>query len=227
MSAEKQLILLIICGIFTICEYRLCTNKKERKDSMNEQKNTYSTLIVSAADSFTSALLPILPKDTFSSTDTVISINAAKRMVSEKSYDFLVLNFPAYDDSGVRFAIEAGSRHGCIVLLMVKSELFDEINTKVSKYGIFTLARPTSKSTMMLALSWLISAKEKIRSLEQKNACAEDKVKEVRVINRAKWLLIIQEHMSEEQAHHYIEKQAMDKCVSKRLIAEEIISKYN
>jgi len=39
-------------------------------------------------------------------------------------------------------------------------------------------------------------------------------------------LLISELHMDEAQAHRYIEKSAMDRCVTKRVIAEEIIRTY-
>ena len=50
---------------------------------------------------------------------------------------------------------------------------------------------------------------------------------EIKIVNRAKWTLINSLNMSEEDAHRYIEKQAMDRCVSKRAIAEEIIRSYD
>ena len=50
---------------------------------------------------------------------------------------------------------------------------------------------------------------------------------EIRIVNRAKWLLISELKLEEAQAHRYIEKQAMDRCVSKRVIAEEIIKTYS
>ena len=37
---------------------------------------------------------------------------------------------------------------------------------------------------------------------------------------------IDQLRMSETKAHRYIEKQAMDRCVSRRVIAEKILSAY-
>lgn len=48
---------------------------------------------------------------------------------------------------------------------------------------------------------------------------------EIRLVNRAKWLLIQQHGMTEAEAHHFIEKQAMDRCVKRKVIAEEIIGK--
>ena len=51
-------------------------------------------------------------------------------------------------------------------------------------------------------------------------------MEEIRAVNRAKWLLISEINMDEPEAHRYIEKQAMDRCVSKKEIAEEIIKTY-
>ena len=50
---------------------------------------------------------------------------------------------------------------------------------------------------------------------------------EIRIVNRAKWLLITERNMDEPQAHRYIEKQAMDRCVPKKTVAEEIIQAHS
>ena len=56
---------------------------------------------------------------------------------------------------------------------------------------------------------------------------AKDAVEaEIRLFNRAKWLLIQQEGISEADAQHRLEKQAMDNRVSKKQVAEEIIKIY-
>ena len=52
-------------------------------------------------------------------------------------------------------------------------------------------------------------------------------MEEIRIVNRAKWFLIAEQKMDEQGAHRYIEKQAMDRCVSKKVIAEEIIKIYS
>jgi response regulator NasT len=52
-------------------------------------------------------------------------------------------------------------------------------------------------------------------------------MEEIRLVNRAKWLLIENLKMTESDAHHYIEKQAMDRCCSKKEIALGIIKTYS
>ena len=54
----------------------------------------------------------------------------------------------------------------------------------------------------------------------------DEKMEEIRLVNRAKWLLIEKLTMTESDAHRYIEKQAMDQCVSRREIAKGIIQTY-
>lgn len=48
-------------------------------------------------------------------------------------------------------------------------------------------------------------------------------MQELRTIDRAKWILVDQRKMSEPDAHRYIERKAMDRCVRKIEIAEEIL----
>ena len=43
-------------------------------------------------------------------------------------------------------------------------------------------------------------------------------------MNRAKWRLIQEQGLTEQEAHRYIEKQAMDRCVTRRTVAEEILA---
>ena len=51
-------------------------------------------------------------------------------------------------------------------------------------------------------------------------------MEDIRLVNRAKLLLIEQLKMSESEAHRYIEKRAMDTCVKRRKVAEDIIKTY-
>ena len=71
------------------------------------------------------------------------------------------------------------------------------------------------------------SARERLRKSFKKALSIEEKMEEIRIVNRAKWLLISELKMDEQGAHRYIEKQAMDRCISKRIVAEEIIKTYS
>ena len=193
---------------------------------MSLKERIYSILIVSATDSFTSAFADLLPEARYSPVDTVTSISVAKRVLAEKTYDFVIINAPLPDDAGTRFAIDTCTTKQSAVLLLVKNDIHAGIHDRVAEYGVFTLPKPISKVTMTHALNWLESARERLRQFEKKSISIEDKMAEIRLVNKAKWLLISELKMSEPDAHRSVEKQAMDRCVSKRCIAEEIIKTY-
>ena len=193
---------------------------------MSLKERIYSILIVSATDSFTSAFADLLPEARYSPVDTITSISVAKRVLAEKTYDFVIINAPLPDDAGTRFAIDTCTTKQSAVLLLVKNDIHAGIHDRVAEYGVFTLPKPISKVTMTHALNWLESARERLRQLEKKSISIEDKMAEIRLVNKAKWLLISELKMSEPDAHRYVEKQAMDRCVSRRCIAEEIIKTY-
>ena len=194
---------------------------------MSLRERFYSILLVSATDSFTFAFADLLPETRYCPIHNVTSINAAKRTLSEKTFDFVIINAPLHDDVGTRFAIDTCTTKLSAVLLLVKSDIHADIHDKVAEYGVFTLPKPISKSTILHALNWMESARERLRQLEKKSLSIEEKMVEIRLVNKAKWLLISELSMSEPDAHHYIEKQAMNRCIAKRTIAEEIIKTYS
>ena len=193
---------------------------------MSLRERVYSILIVSSTDSFTSAFADLLPETRYYPVHTVTSISAAKRVLAEKSFDFVIINSPLPDDAGIRFAIDTCTGKQSAVLLLAKSDIHAGVHDKVAEYGVFTLPKPTSKPTMLHALNWMESARERLRQFEKKSLSIEEKMAEIRLVNKAKWILISELSMSEPEAHRYIEKQAMDRCISKRTIAEEIIKTY-
>lgn len=193
---------------------------------MSLKERIYSILIVSAKDSFTSAFTDLLPEARYHPLHTVTSISAAKRALAENTFDFVIINSPLPDDVGTRFAIDTCTTRQSVVLLLVKNDIHIGIHDKVAEYGVFTLPKPTSKPTLIQAFGWMESARERLRQFEKKSLSIEEKMTEIRLVNKAKWILISELKMSEPDAHRYIEKQAMDRCVSKKCIAEKIIKTY-
>ena len=51
-------------------------------------------------------------------------------------------------------------------------------------------------------------------------------VEDIKLVDRAKLLLVTCLNMSEEQAHRYLEKQAMDLRVSRLEVAKQVIQTY-
>ena len=188
--------------------------------------HVYNVLIVSMSEKFSEQVLPLMPGTRYHPVDKAGSVNEARRMAGDRAYDIVLINAPLPDDFGVRFAVDVASSTGSAVLLFVRTDFYDEIYEKTHESGVFLLRKPTSPGSISQALDWLCATRERMRRMEKKSVSLQEKMDEIKLVNRAKWVLIVHLNMTEEAAHRYIEKQAMDRCVSKRAIAEDILRTY-
>ena len=190
------------------------------------QERTYSVLVVSASAAFDRTVSDLLPRNDFFPVNMVKSCGEARRALLDKEYDIVLINAPLQDDFGMRLAIDVCSTSHAGVLLCVKSALYNDVYSKVTPHGVLTLSKPTSLPMITHSLRVLCALRERLRKLEAKQQSVEERMEEIRLVNRAKWLLIGELNMTEQEAHRYIEKQAMDRCVTKRAVAEQILSTY-
>lgn len=190
------------------------------------QERTYGILIVSAASSFFTVMEPLLPSTDYWPVVHAKSVAEAQRRLLEGTYDIVIINAPLPDDFGLRLAISTCTDSSSGVLLLVKNDLYNEIYTKAMPYGVLTLSKPTNSQLIVQSLRVLCATRERLRQMEQKQMSVEKKIEEIRLVNRAKWLLIECLGMKESDAHRYIEKQAMDLRISKSEMAENIIRTY-
>ena len=187
------------------------------------KEHIYSVLIVSTSDSFKANIMKYLPEATYSPVFFARNIVEAQRETVERFYDLIIINSPLSDDSGTKFAIDISSKKLSVVLLFVHSENYNDIYNKVSDFGVFTIRKPLSDQNVTQGLDFAKATRERIRNMDKKITTLEEKMADIKLVNRAKWVLINSKNMSEEEAHRYIEKQAMDRCVPKRVLAEEIL----
>lgn len=107
------------------------------------QERTYSVLLVTASDSFTAKIMPLLPVTDYWPVTTVHSVGEARRKIVETSFDIVLINAPLPDDFGLHLAVDICTGSGAGVLLLVRNDQFDDIYARVVSYGVLTLAKPT------------------------------------------------------------------------------------
>ena len=189
-------------------------------------ERTYSVLVVSSARNFNDTLVTMLPGTDYYPVTFATNVAAARREMLDRSYDFVIINAPLPDDFGSRFAIDACINAGTVALLLVRSDAYEQTYAKVTPQGVFMLMKPVSTQSLQQAIKWMSAARERLRRLEKKATSIEEKMEEIRLVNRAKWILIEQLKMTEPDAHRHIEKQAMDRCTSRKEVALGIIKTY-
>ena len=192
---------------------------------MSYVERHYRMLLVSSGDKFIQEISNYLQGDQFHK-DKSRSASDARCKLLENPYDIVIVNAPLPDEFGSRLCMDASRNNGTIAVIFAANDTFEEIYAKESVHGVFVVRKPTSRSLITQALSLTVCARERLRNLEKKAVKAESKLDDFRIVNKAKWLLIEHEDMSESEAHRYVEKSAMDAGITKRLAAQIIINSY-
>ena len=185
-----------------------------------------SVLVVSASQKITDLFNELLPSDTFNPIVSASSCNEAKRVLISYDYDIIVINTPLGDEFGSDFSLDLVQDSSAAVLLLIASDLHGEVASKVEGYGVMTISKPLNKTTLYTAMTLAYATRARLRTMDKKNKSLSAKISEIRIVNRAKWALIESLGMTEGQAHHYIEKQAMDMRQPKGEIAVNILKTY-
>ena len=150
----------------------------------------------------------------------------ARRLFIDNDFDVVLVHAPLMDEYGSEVAATAAERTSAGVLLVVKNEVADEVAARVEDYGVIVVGWPILKPLFHQALKIAAASRRRMLGLKSKNIQLQRQIEDMRLIDRAKCALIQCLHMTEPQAHRYIEKQAMDKRTTRRQVAESILQTY-
>lgn len=193
---------------------------------MASGKNIYKVLVAGANDKTFALLQTLLPGSSYDPPLRAGSAGEAKRMALDYAVDIAILNAPMRDEFGAQLALSL-ARDNVGVLLLVPGESFDGVRDQVEDEGVMALAKPLTRQTLEMGLHMITALRGKLLQMDRRNRALQEKMTDIRTINRAKWLLIEQLRMTESEAHYYIERQAMDTRLSRREVAENIIRSYD
>ena len=185
-----------------------------------------SALIVSSAEKGTVYFADMLSSASVEHITASQSCGQARRLLLERDFDLIIVNAPLIDESGERLARDIASKGVSQVILVVKSEYYEAITAACENDGVLTISKPTNKAIFWSALMFAKSAGFRMKRIQAENNRLKQRIEDIRIVDRAKCILISYMQMSEQDAHRYIEKQAMDMRTTKREIAEGILKRY-
>lgn len=193
---------------------------------MATAKKKYRVLVAGSGDKIFDYISEMLPRSSYDPLLRAGDAGEVRRMLMDTPVDIVIINTPLSDDFGVELALDL-AEGATGVLLLVKNELFDQVCYKVEDSGVFTIGKPMTRQGFYGAVKLLSAMTARLSKMEKVNRTLQEKMADIRVVNRAKWLLIEHHHMKEQDAHYFIEKQAMDTRLSRREVAENIIRTYD
>lgn len=92
--------------------------------------------------------------------------------------------------------------------------------------GAVCLKGALTPAALLQTLRVALALQERVQALEGENSRLKRTLGELKLIDRAKCSLVRHCDMSEQEAHRYIEKTAMDKRLPRRAVAEAILAEY-
>ena len=189
-------------------------------------KIKYRVLVAGSNEKLSDLLSELLPKNEYALLPPVKTAGEVRRLTIDRGTDLVILNAPLKDEFGTQLAQDLADKN-LGVLLLAGNEVYEQVCFRVEQSGVITLAKPTTRQSLYIALRALTALRSKLLQMEQKNRALQQKVADIHTVNHAKWLLIQNDHMTENDAHRFIEKQAMDMRLSRREVAESIIRTYD
>ncbi len=181
-----------------------------------------SVLIVSASEKLVTIVRKSLSG--FTAIDVRKSAAMGRRSILERDYDLVVLDTPLPDETGEDFAIDINEKcSSTSVLVITPQEISETLQEHLVDYGILVMSKPTNSGKIDKSIRFLMAVLRKMHKLKDKNRNTEDKLEEMRIVSKAKLLLVEKKKMSEDEAHRFIGKNAMDNGVPRKMIAERII----
>ncbi|MGD1823240.1 MAG: ANTAR domain-containing response regulator [Pleomorphochaeta sp.] len=160
------------------------------------------------------------------SMTSCFSCSKARQETLSKDFDIVIIDTPLNDENGIDLAISLSKDTNSTVFLLVAERYLGDIASRVYKYGTLVLGKPLNSLLLFQSLVLANSLSIKLRGVADENKKLRKRLDEIKIVNRAKFLLIERLKFNEQQAHRYIEKRAMDQRRSKGEIAIEILKTY-
>ncbi len=151
---------------------------------------------------------------------------AARILLAENGYRLMIVNTPLPDEFGHELAVWTAENTTAAPVLVVNTDMAETVWKRVEDWGILVLPKNMAKPLLRYALRMAAASWRRIHGLHSENARLRQKIDDLRMIDRAKCVLIQYLRISENQAHRYIEKQAMDMRITRRQVAEGILRTY-
>lgn len=158
--------------------------------------------------------------------DMAATLVDGRNKAREGDYDVILLYTPIEGHLGDEPAFQFASIGFATVLVITPEKVADRMRERLQGKGILLATTPLRKHEFFSTLTAAAICSERTRDLIEENEQLREKLAEQKTIEQAKLLLVECLKLSEDQAHKYIEREAMELRESRLGVARRIISTY-
>ncbi|MCH5324027.1 MAG: ANTAR domain-containing protein [Eubacterium sp.] len=157
---------------------------------------------------------------------TALTMGSVARAAELDKFDSVIISTPLSDEFGLDLAAEISRETRAGIVVLTKGEIADEVQRKIRFTGAFVIARPFTKAVLIQTLKNSSVAMQNVSRLEEEKEELSRQLSDMKLVTRAKEILMEYLKLTEEQAHRHIQKQAMDLRKTQRAVAEDILKTY-
>lgn len=184
-------------------------------------------LVVASSENMLNGIEALVLESGGKTVTKAASGSLARRLVLDEEWDAVVVNHPLKDDDAERFVQMVSEHSDATAILLVKSEHLQIVSKHLSDTPTIFVEKPVMKQIFFQAMHLANTMKTRLDVLKKRNAKLEAQLEDQKYISRAKIMLITSENLTEEQAHHRLERLSMDNRISKREAAKAILRMYS
>ncbi|MDD3230079.1 MAG: ANTAR domain-containing protein [Oscillospiraceae bacterium] len=184
-------------------------------------------LVASSSDKSKKYFLDFLSAHAVKMLSSVSTGGEARRAAMQHNFQLVVINAPLRDEFGHELAMDLAEKTNVGVVLVVKSELYETVSDRVEQAGVIVVQKPINRMLLYQSMRIAAACGQRLETLQKENQKLQKKMHELQLVGRAKCALVQYRHLTEQEAHRYIEKQAMNQRVPRLEIAEDILHTYD
>lgn len=183
-------------------------------------------LIVSGSEKAMETIAQFLHSYGYADITYAASGSESRRLVHVIEYALIIVNAPLTDEFGHELSMMLAENTSAGIILLCRADIADDVADKVGDFGVCVVSRPINRSLLHQSIRLVEATRSRMLSLRRENSKLMVRIDEMRLISRAKLALVQNLHLSEPEAHRYIEKQAMDTRSTRKEVAQQILSMY-
>ena len=154
---------------------------------------------------------------------TAETVQEARRAVEREKIALMVIFSPLKDEEEIPRLFDMAERRGIAAGYIVGREIYGETAYRLEGRNVFVVAYPLQMDQVLQLVSFLHQVQRRFWLVLSEQERLQRQVQDIQIACRVKCLLVEKREMTEEEAHHFIEQEAMNTGLSKREAALKIL----
>lgn len=154
---------------------------------------------------------------------TAETVREARKAAERERIALMVVFTPLKDGEEIPRLFDMASRRGVPAAYIVSREVYGETVYRLAGQNIFVLAYPLQLDQVVQTVGFLHQTQLRLAMLFSEQERLQRQLQDTQIACRVKCLLVQKRGMTEEEAHHLIEQEAMNTGLPKREAALKLL----